>query len=228
MKFTGLRINWGIFGKCSEDLSQSCKRATEVWCSSRSWSCACWMLSWRGCCTHGHSTAGHRCCHQCPFSVAFSALPLSPAPSCRRAQTWETSFALPLPTPPGLKSAAPPVSTHSVCFPKLSVQWGLPAVTALISHGTSSQHFHPSLLGSPCTWMYVLPAKAHMLFLFLKEVIFHQAWVFHNWCNRKHKLWQDWSFLEHRAFPILPWPHGITSPKCSRTRQNYWHLGSGL
>lgn len=54
--------------------------------------------------------------------VPFDTALLFPA---RRTQTWEKTFAVPVPTPPGqhvLKSVAPPVSTHSMCFPRLQVQ----------------------------------------------------------------------------------------------------------
>lgn len=183
MEFTGLRINLGICSKCSEDLSQSCKRSTEVWCRSRRWSCACWMLSWTGCCTQP-GTAAVTSVPVVWLLVPFHTALLLPS---RRTQTWEKTFA------------------------QLPVQWEFPAVTALTNRGTSSQHFRPSLLGSSCTWIYVLPAKPHMLVLFLMEVIFHQVLVFHNWCNRRHKHWQEWSLLEHKDHPVMHKPHSITS-----------------
>lgn len=116
IEFTGLGINWGICSKCSEDprdVEEPLKFDAVVGAAP----VPGWMLSWTGCCAQGHSTAGHCCCHQCPFSVALVPFPLS-APSCQESPELGKSFALPLPAPPGLESAAPPVSSHRVFFPK--------------------------------------------------------------------------------------------------------------
>lgn len=184
--------------KCSEDLGQSCRRGTEIGCSGRSW-----------CGTPGHGTAGPCSFHQCPFSednllVPFHTSLLLPA---RRAQTWEKTLALPLPTPPVLESAASPASTH-----KTRVQGEFPAVPALSNHGASAQPFLPFSAWQPLHMDGCAAWKAQMLFLFLMGVVFQQALVFHNWCNRRHRHWGDWFLLEHKAFPVLHWPRAITSP----------------